>query len=418
MIEISGLRAFLLAVRYYMEYNSKVIRMEGDMTMKRYIVFIVSIIMIVTFVGCNSFVVEHSNETTTTTIFTETTEAIQTSEVIQTTETTQNVSELVVETKKNRANTINYLQVISCVKNDRNIYKIRYPECYYSLHKDDMVCEKIELTNPIDTKAVSDEDFEYIIKYIDSIPSYLDEDLTGYESFVIYISYYDEEGDLQNKSVNGYSQLPDGWAEFIDCVNYLCGDSYLCGEGEVIGVTPEFLTEIFGLVDENLVSGTVEELIEINQLGMDDIASEDFDMFEQIGLYYDSKIQKYLSFEVKSVDSTKEEYDAFVDALLNELGEDWREGNGGDGRFRYLADMSYTELFIGKTEDLSSMNIRGYDGVYDKKIYCIEMIDGEFVCYYPFIYSKDGKFLLIDWTGNFEENREIYMKFIELEADK
>lgn len=378
---------------------------------KRYIFLLFVLIVLMVFGGCNSSDLDDTIETTTNT---EMSEIIQTTETVEITETTQSVAELAAEAKRKRANTINYLQILNAVKNDRNIYKVRYPECYFAFDKDDMVCKRIELRKQIDTNVVSDEDFEYILNYIENIPSSFGDDVEGTESFIINFSYYDEEGNLQNKSISGYNQLPDGWADFISCVNYLCGGDYLSGEGEVIGVTPELLMEIFDVEDEDLVGFTLEELIMTNQLDMNNITSGDFDMNEQIDKYYDTTLlsidNHHLSYEIKIVDSTQEEYDAFVEAFLEELGDDWEEGSNGFGQFRYLWDVSYGQLLIGRSADLDNMQITEIDN-----FYYIIMIKGEFECKYPFFYSKDGKFILIDYSGYYKEHKGIFLKFVELE---
>lgn len=334
---------------------------------------------------------------------------------------TQSPIEQKEETKKKLANTIQTIDVFSAVKNDENIYRITYPYNYVQFDKESMSSYEVDFVNAVEREALTSKDFEYIMSYIDSIPSHIG-DLEGNQAFMIRVWYYDETGERQSKYVSGYESFPEGWSEFIDYINNLCGGDYLKSKGEVVGVTPELLTEMFGVTDADLKMGTLAELIELNELNLCDMTDYIFEMNVQINKYYDLAlkpiIDPYRPTSIKTVDSTEEEYYAFVGAFLEMLGDGWGEYNTDQRNVRRFYNVETgMELYLGRSADLPDMSVWEPTEQHNDEYCEFQILGGPEGMVYTadFYYSKSGKYILITPRENYCDYTDIILGFIELE---
>ena len=61
--------------------------------------------------------------------------------------------------------------------------------------------------------------------------------------------------------------------------------AYLSGQGQLLTVTPEFLTEIFGTTDEDVREGMLQDMIDLLELDMKDV-TDVFRIHEALNEYY------------------------------------------------------------------------------------------------------------------------------------
>ena len=338
----------------------------------------------------------------------------------ETTSTTQSVEQMREDAKKKRANTIYSIEVLSTAKNDENVYKVNYPWCYYAFDKANMTCYKSDLLNSVAIEELNSNDFEYIMNYIDSIPSDIG-DYEGDQSFMLRVEYYDETGEMQRKYVAGFTEFPNGWGEFIDYVNKLCGGDYLSSEGEVVGVTPEFLTEVFGITDEDLKIGTLADVIKTNELDWYDITQPTFDMNVQINRYYEVvlnyQIEQYRPTSIKEVDSTTQEYEVFSAKFIEMLGDGWTECDSDQLYLkRFINSETGNDIYLGRSADLPNMSVWVPNENHTEE-YCELQLDyGREGMVYDanFYYSKDYKFILVVGKDDSMDYTDIILGYIEL----
>ena len=298
-------------------------------------------------------------------------------------------------------NEIRSLEVWSAVENDEWIYHVNYPHYYYGFNRKDRGSTSIyDFSQVIPVDKVSQKDFEFLRDYVLALPDEEKEE-NSVLAYAVLLHYYDENGETEMVYVEGYDELPEGFDMFVDKVNHICGGSYLTGSGSLQEVTPEYLTELLGVTDDDVPGGTLEEFIRQEELDMKKL-TEDFHMESALYSFYagqkEAIIEPYRAKMLREVDSTEEEYNRFMEefaARLSELGyelkESVAEAQDQDDMIRYN-----DEFYIARSADLSKMAIREpeYDGGY----YQIDLdahMEGMTMSA-DFIYSQDGKFVLID----------------------
>lgn len=326
------------------------------------------------------------------------------------------------KTNQNAANKTNHiykLDIICTAENDGQVYRVYYPDQYYGFNKEDMKCYSYTMNHVIAPENITLEDFTYITEYIENLPANenFNSDTLAFE---IALNYYDANGVSQNVFVKGYDELPEGWSDFIDRVNGICGEEYLSGEGELVTVTPEFLTEVFGVTDEDVLLGTLSELIEVNELQMDDITQYGFNMQTELEAFYAIKkeplIEPYRPVALDMVDSTQEEYDLFVEDLLATLGDDWKEVESDEKNLRCFQSLNAQCIFyLGRSADLDQMSID------DKQEYYLMEFDAhmeDMIYSAVYYYNHDKKYVLVGkGLSDSVEEVELILTFIYLGAE-
>ncbi len=294
---------------------------------------------------------------------------------------------------------IRSLEVYSAAENDAQIYHANYPYYFYAFTADGEKYKKSGLFNlnePVRNASLSQDDIRYFIEYISALSE--DGSQEGNNiSYYVRLHYTDESGEDVYLYDRGYDTFPNGWEEFIDHYNQILGGEYLAGSGEVVAITPEFLTETFGVSDEDVRSGTLQDVIDTMEL----------DLLECTGLFYidemldgyyvkvnEEAMEPYRPKELISKESTLEEYDAFVEKYLEVLGWDpSMEMDSGQDGFRYFYNKDIA-FYIARTADMDMLPIvEGNNGSY----YTMELdahMEGMTMCM-DFYYNGDYKYLII-----------------------
>ncbi|MBO5389590.1 MAG: hypothetical protein J6A59_15960 [Lachnospiraceae bacterium] len=323
-------------------------------------------------------------------------------------------AEQMLQAKRERANSIISLDVTSAVVNDDYTYRVNYPN-YISGFKNRN--GNNDLVNAIEPENITPEDFEYIVEYVNGIPSDMGENWRK-GAFRVYIRYYDENGNECSRYVTGYEEFPKGWSEFIDMVNYISGDEYLHSEGEIVEVTPEYLSEVCGVTDADVNGGTLKDFIEYEKLNLLKLV-DGFSISLELDRYYtdlnESFVEPYRPLSVELVDSTVEEYDEFIKEFLSVLGGEWQEGESNQDHLRYFYnEFTDEEFYLGRSENLKKMNIYQPNNSTEK--YCKIQLDLHMENMYheaDFYYSQNKKFILVD-TKSYVDNTELILKFIDI----
>ncbi len=319
-----------------------------------------------------------------------------------------------------RTNQIYKLEIISAVENDEHIYHVNYPDYYYAFDKESMSCVSLKMPDMTAKDAILPEDYIYITEYVENIPE--NENVSGGNlAFSVTLYYYDENGKECHTYVLGYDELPEGWNEFIDCVNHICGDDYLSAEGEIVEVTPEFLQRAVGVSENDIIVGNLEDLIRTNSLTIKEVTYHAFDMNEEIKEYFrtvkEPIVKPFRPTSLDMVDSTPEEYDRFVESFLAELGGDWEEIESEYEYLRYFQSINEQQCFyIGRSADLANLSVND-----KREYYNIEFdihVEG-MVCSSDYFYNLDRKYIIVnDVSGASNvEDSDVLFKFIGLGTD-
>lgn len=315
---------------------------------------------------------------------------------------------------------IRTVEVVSAVENEDHIYQVEYPYSYIAFNKEEKKNERIDLLGAKDRDELTKEDTEYIMNYVRSLPENANPDRKNI-SFRIWVVYLDENNEQQYLSAWGWDEFPEDWGEFIGYMNGLCGGEYLRSEGEVVEVTPQLLTELYGVTDEDVRIGTLEDFIEKEELNIVDLTNHVFYMENELRNYYaeikEPLIAPYRPYTLESVVSTEEEYDAFMADFLGRLDGDWQEQESNQNYLRYYVNTETGDNFyIGKTTDLENMNLESpadEDGYYGIALdaHMEGMVFGM-----DFFYSPDKKFIMVNLLGDgVVDATDIVLKFVREE---
>lgn len=265
---------------------------------------------------------------------------------------------------------IHSLQVRTFVENDQGIYHVKYPGSYYVVTDEGGGrCISYDLENAISPAEMSVKDYNYIVNYIEKLPdsfeSYKEAKEYSDELNIVYdinLEYVTEDGELKEVSLYGYNVFPAGWNRFIDRVNKISGDDYLPGKGEVFLFSDELLTEWFGVTDDDVREGTLQDVIDYRLLDRYDI-TQNFSMQEYIEVYnvsvHEDWLEPYYPYEIVETESTEEEYDAFVNDLLERIDDPaWVELSSDKSGLRYFENVETGQCFyIGRTADFDKMEL-------------------------------------------------------------
>lgn len=315
---------------------------------------------------------------------------------------------------------IRTVEVVSAVENEDHIYQVEYPYSYIAFNKEEKKNERIDMIGVKDRDELTKEDTEYIMNYIRSLPEDTDPDRENV-SFRIWLVYLDENNEQQYLSAWGWDEFPENWGEFIDYVNGLCGGEYLRSEGEVVEVTPQLLTDLYGVTDEDVREGTLEDFIEHKELDIVDLTNHVFYIENELRNYYadmkETLIASYRPYEIESVESTEEEYDVFMEDFLGRLEGEWEERESDQNYLRYYINTENgDDFYIGKTTDLENMNLEpptdedGYYGI------ALDAHMEGMVFGMDFFYSPDKKFFMVNLLGDgVVDATDIVLEFVGVE---
>lgn len=306
---------------------------------------------------------------------------------------------------------INRIEVCSAVKNDDRIYHVEYPYYYYAFSTDK--CSMYDLDQHIECEDLSREQVQYFIDYISSLPDFSDQENGENISFYIFLTYEDENGESINIYRRGYDTFPDGWEDFIDRYNEILGEEFLTGNGEVQIVTPEFLTDVFDVTDEDVREGTLQDVIDVLELDIKKI-TDLFYMDDALDGYYaaikEDEIEPYRPKELVSVESTQEEYDEFIEKYLDAVGLDLSAEIKSDQDYfrRFYVPDTNQYFYTARTGDMDKLPVVEMDGEYYVMDLDAHMED--MTCRVDFVYSADKKYILIPACND----PDMILPFLEL----
>lgn len=133
--------------------------------------------------------------------------------------------------------------------------------------------EEIPIEDGISPESVTKEQLDALLKAAREVRNNRDTDFDGDFAFKIYIVYKTREG-YDSVTVWGYEGFPEGWAEFADVLNEICGDAYLRENPELVSFSYDWFSENFGITESDLPGGkTLEDMFTYrrNWLEMDRI---------------------------------------------------------------------------------------------------------------------------------------------------
>lgn len=292
------------------------------------------------------------------------------------------------------------LEIYSAAANPDHIYHVAYPYGYYAITSDrdgSRATRRFDLTAHISTAELAQEEgsFQYFIEYVKGLP----EDQEGKElSYCIRCRYTDEEGKEENIYRRGYDTFPEGWDGFMEQYNRICGGEYLSVGDQIQTVTPEFLTEAFGVTDADVREGVLQDVIDTQMLDMVKVSGL-FQIRDALTGYYASVkeplIEPHRPRELISVESTQEEYDAFLASFFARLNGCVVEEVDSDQdylRYFYLPDTG-THFYTAQTGDLDDLPTRKGNG--DTYFLQLDAHMEGMSMGVDFIYSADDRFILV-----------------------
>ncbi len=326
--------------------------------------------------------------------------------------------------ENNKWREISSLEVRVYTENEEGIYYIKYPYSYYKVTQEGGGrCIRYEMTNALSDSEISEKDFNYLTGYIRELSdnSYTEKSKIAYE---IMIEYYDSRySDLKYEHIIGYDEFPQGWNRFIKTVNKVCGDKYLTSKGDIVELTPQLLTEWFGVTDADVQGGMLQDVIDYNNLNMSSI-TQDFSMHGAIEAYHISNkadlLAPYIPTEYTIVDSTDEEYELFIQELLaSDADNMWVEKGSSQINLRYFySEVTGQSFYLGQTSKLDPGDILYIDYYNCYKmdfgiIYSSPFVDGGPIDLVDFVYSPCGKYVFAYRTCP-----DLIYDFLEIEINE
>ena len=303
---------------------------------------------------------------------------------------------------------ISKINILSAEENPDNIWEIAWPDEYQS--------GGTSINFGSECKEISKEDRDFLLTYCNTHEDTYDGDFLC----SISISTIDDKHHSgQHLYVCG--EYPEDFEEFVIVINRVCGGDkeYLSANKKIKEITPEYVTEITGITDDDVNGGTVSELID--HLGISDISTLSIYLknsyINKIASKY--KLCRLLEYKIISVQSTDDEWLEYSQKLAEKLGVNGEIIKGKapyeDQEWYEIKDSNGTEIRIYRTYGLGSF-ISQYPGMLDSyyqsyKIY--EDTQGptsEFMGYrdFDFTYSNDNKFAVAVESDYSKEKETFY----------
>lgn len=306
------------------------------------------------------------------------------------------------------------LEVYSLAQNDKQIYHMRWPNDYYVFSKEDGGgCKLVDLENAKKRNEITEEEFAYFVEYVSSLQPELWQE-GAVHSYRIALFYYDENGEDKHASVWGYDTFPAGFEEFIEKCNEIAGGNYLTTGEELQEISPTFLTEVFGVTDEDVRGGRLQDVIDTLEMNMYNITSP-FSMRDKLDAYYastkEAEIAPFRPVELYQEASEEEEYNAFAEAYLASLGEGWEEVESNQNYLRYFRNREENRYFyLGRTIDLDELNVQRPGAAGEWYSFALDAHMEGMLFSMDFVYSRDKKFMLL-----YDQNDpDMILPFVEL----
>ena len=324
---------------------------------------------------------------------------------------------------------IEKIGILTAEENPLNIYAIRWPEKYYEGN------DVIEFNT--DTSALTEDDRVFLLSFAEKHRG----DAAGEVLLCRVDIHILENGAHTYTGFEIYDEYPEDFDKFVEIINRICGSDkeYLCMNGKVQEITPEYVTAISGVDDDMVQGGTVKDIIELYDINDIDTLQRyqrgwDIDMFAE-----NYSLISILPFEVKSATSTDDECYDYACRLAQKLGvnsqvvkeyskhgddQEWYQINDfKDRSIRVYRTCLVKNDIIDKRDDYECYRLSEYTPDYDTfEVPCPDIRDD-----YDFIYSNDYKFAIavedIDINPYGSDNeiiifKEIAMAVADIDSDE
>lgn len=312
---------------------------------------------------------------------------------------------------------LTYITVSTAETNPDNAWMVNWPKLVVT---DNFKNFNNKLENPILSEDLSPEEIDYFIDYISSLPmqDYLTrpESKTTKEDYAghLYLGSVDltyTETDGSQKTITRYlfDEYPEGYDTFIEKFGEICGEDYITLNCDIQEVTVEYFRRMAKL-DDSIDDTRIEEFLEIAQPDM-------FHLIETYNYFVVEDIFEYFSYfkhsprEVLSASSTEDELQTYALEVATKFGASesdiYTTKDGGVG----ISAGKYGSINIYPTAsypDASLITEYDWDGI-STTFYHIEDSNGPegMVSVYIFVYSDDGKFIVILPGNNYEGTNEM-----------
>ena len=295
---------------------------------------------------------------------------------------------------------LDYIEVYSFAENEQGAYHIYYPKYIEELSEEgNGAVTRRALTNKIMPDQLTQEQIQFVINYLNNNSNYIEEgEATPYAYKVVLRAHSEKEGNIYI-NIKGIDEFPVGWDEFISFINKICGENSL-KSGNIQKVTPQLLTELYGVTNADLQKGNLNDMIASMAISMMDLM-EGLDINKCIEEYEKRlELPPQESYLIRINQSTDAEFEAFVEEYIGVLNNvyDFEKGSGecpGVMREFVRASNHYANIFIGRTQNFQDeCIILPFDE--DEEKYTVSWHYGEFTCGgFVFYYSADYKYFLV-----------------------
>lgn len=205
---------------------------------------------------------------------------------------------------------IDKISIVTAEVSEDYLWKIDWPKSYYTGTQSHIFKNGF--------KAITEEDMNFILTYL----SEHDNMSPANGPFLCNIQVSTIDGKVHSGlSLSVYGQYPDGFDEFAAVINRVCGDDrvYLPATGNAQEITPEYFTAITGITDDDVVGGTVAEMLD--HCNIVDYETLFFNSPYELGKYARNyEACRLLEYHIQSAPSTDDECLAYAKELATELG--------------------------------------------------------------------------------------------------
>ena len=296
---------------------------------------------------------------------------------------------------------IHSIQFTIASENYTHVYSAKFPYYIYVLNpysKRIELCDFAEKPN----KIISRDDFNLFNDFINA-HSKETKSSNSVFAYSIYLSFYDEEGDMQSSRCVGYDSFPEELNVLIDKYNELCGQYVFSYPDKVQKFSSDFIYDEFDLTEEDYPAEAIDEMIENSNLSFSRFVGNVGAIEAYLKGYEHSlgeeKIKDIMPTELRpEVAVTDEELNKFLEEFLKQLGDNWEisEYSGQVDLTRLVNKETGQSMYVGKASALNAYTVRFDFG--EGRIELDAHMEGMTVST-DFMYNKSGAYILADFKG-------------------
>lgn len=302
----------------------------------------------------------------------------------------------------NGEQSIRYISVITAEQNDNRVFEVRWPNTVRS----GSFINSNKLENA--TQELSKEEIEYFINYVESIETMdsLDNKHVNYISKDDYkdheylgsvkISYDDGNGNYKQSTRFIFDEYPAGYSEFIEKFGTICGEDYIPLDYNIQDLNVAYFRRMAS-IGAYVPDEVIEEYLDITECDMFLLLESDICFAAKYDI---EKIEtlRHMPKSLLNEASTEDELKEYVLEIAHKFGvhesEVYSDKIGGYYfRTKYGSIDVYPSNGYPYPEYISEFEWENSN----VKFYNIQDFNGpEGMIYaYTFVYSDDGKFMVI-----------------------